>query len=151
MDRLKSPSRGRLRPRSADAERRMRTFLRAFGIENETAMRELVRRVARMAPDGSAAAIDEAAGRWFAGVLGQPEREFRKALAAGRVAWLAAAAGRRWPLALFGEAPPVLTETIRSAAPVLPPAMLGDPMPAAPLTPPRLRDLVPLPARPRTA
>jgi len=150
MDRLKNPSRGRPRSRSADAERRLRTFLRGFGIENETALRELVRRLARMAPAGGTAAIEESAGRWFAAVLGQPQRDLAKALAAGRVAWLTADAGRRWPLALFGETPPVLTEAIRRAAPALPPAMLRDAMPAAPLTPPRLRDLVPAPARLRT-
>ena len=148
MERLKSPS--RLRSRSADAERRLRTFLRGFGVENDAALRELVRRLARMAPAGGVVAIEDAAGRWFAAVLGAPETNLRKALAAGRLAWLSADAGRRWPLALFGEMPPVLAETIQRAAPVLPPALLGDAMPPAPLMPPRLRDVVSMPVRPRT-
>lgn len=147
MDRLRSPSRTRPRTRSADAERRLRGFLRGFGIDDDAALRELVRRLARLAPGGTSAALEEAAGRWFASVLGQPENDLRKALAAGRVAWLDAGAGRRWPLALFGEPPPVLIESIRRTLPMLPPAMLGDAMPAAPLLPPRLRNFVPMTAR----
>lgn len=154
MERLKLPSRPRTRSRSrsksADAERRLRVFLRGFGIESDAAMTDLVRRLGRMAPASGGTTIDEAAGRWFAALLGRPETDAAKALAAGRVAWLAADAATRWPLALFGEVPPVLIEAIRRAAPALPPAILGDAMPAAPLEPPRLSALVPATARLRT-
>ena len=154
MERLKLPSRprtrSRSRSRSADAERRLRVFLRGFGIEGEAAMAELVRRLGRMAPIASGITAEQAAGRWFAAVLGLGETDSAKALAAGRLAWLAADAAQRWPLALFGDTPPVVIEAIRRAAPALPPLMLRDPMPPAPLEAPRLAAIVPTVARLRT-
>jgi hypothetical protein len=152
MDRLKTPSRGRARSFSAEAERRFRSFSRGFGIEDEAVLKELVRRLGRMAPAASPAQIDAAAGLWFADLLGQPEREAARALAAGRVAWLVTRASRRWPLALFAEAPPVaLAEVLRRALPALPPAILGDAMPPAQLKPQRLPSTVAKPLRARTA
>ena len=152
MDRLKNPSRGRPRSFSADAERRMRAFLRAFGVNDDAALKELARRIGRMAPTGSPAQIDAAAGLWFADLLGWPEAMAAKALAAGRVAWLTAHAGRRWPLALFADAPPMaLAEAVRRGLPALPPAIFGDTMQPAELTPQRLRLAVAKPLRARTA
>jgi hypothetical protein len=152
MDRLKNPSRSRPRSFSADAERRLRSFLRGFGVEDEAVMKELVRRLARMAPAASPAQIDAAASLWFADLLGRPESEAGLALAAGRVAWLAARAARRWPLALFADAPPApLAEVLRRGLPALPPATLGDLMPAATLAPPRLRPAAAKPLRARPA
>ncbi len=96
--------------------------------------------------------IDAAAGLWFADLLGRPESEAAKALAAGRVAWLTTRAARRWPLALFADAPPVaLAEVLRRGLPSLPPAILGDAMPAAELARPRLRQFALKPLRARTA
>jgi hypothetical protein len=87
-----------------------------------------------MAPGGTAAQIDAAAGLWFADLLGMPEHEAARALAAGRVAWLTTQAARRWPLALFADAPPVLlAEALRRGLPALPPPLLGDAMPPAEL------------------
>jgi hypothetical protein len=152
MDRLKNPSRGRPRSFSADAERRMRAFLRAFGVGDDAALKELARRIGRMAPTGLPAQLDAAAGLWFADLLGWPEAMADKALAAGRVAWLTAHAGRRWPLALFADAPPMaLAEAVRRGVPALPPAILGDSMPLAELAPQRLRHGVAKPLRARTA
>ncbi|HEY7609811.1 MAG TPA: hypothetical protein VIF14_11320 [Alphaproteobacteria bacterium] len=139
MDRLKTPSRSRSRSFSADAERRLRSFLRGFGVEDEAALRELVRRLGRMAPAASPAQIDAAAGLWFADLLGRPDSEAGLALAAGRVAWLTTRAGKRWPLALFADAPPApLAEALRRGVPALPPTLLADSMTAATLAPPRL-------------
>jgi len=151
MDRLRSPSRSRPRAFSADAERRARTFLRGVGVEDEYALRELARRLTRLAPGGGADALAGAAGRWFANLLGRPEIEADKALAAGRVAWLSAEAGKRWPVALFADSPPLaLAEQLRRNLPALPPADLAHAMPPAELAPPRLRGLVLKPARLRT-
>jgi hypothetical protein len=152
MDRLKSPSRSRLRSFSAEAERRFRSFLRGFGVEDEVALKELVRRLSRMAPAATPGQIDAAAGLWFADLLGLPENETARALAAGRVAWLTSRAARRWPLALFADAPPVaLAEVVRRGLPALPPTILGDTMPEAALSPQRLRPLAAKPLRARTA
>ena len=152
MDRLKSPSRSRARSYSAEAERRFRSFLRGFGVEHEVAMKELVRRLSRMAPVAAPAQIEAAAGLWFADLLGQPESEAGRALAAGRVAWLTIRAARRWPTALFGDTPPAaLTELLRRALPALPPPILGDAMPEAALAPQRLRAFPAKPLRARTA
>ena len=152
MDRLKNPSRGRPRSFSADAERRIRAFLRAFEIEDEPALKELARRLGRLAPAASAAQLDTAAGLWFADMLGLSESEAARALAAGRVAWLTTHAARRWPLALFADAPPIaLAESLRRGLPALPPAILGDAMQAAELAPPRLRSMTAKPLRARTA
>jgi len=152
MDRLKTPSRSRARSFSAEAERRFRSFLRGFGIEDETVLKELVRRIGRTAPAASPAQIDAAVGLWFADLLGQPESEAARALAAGRVAWLTTGAARRWPLALFADAPPpVLAEVLRRALPALPPAILGDAMPPAELEPRRLPSFAAKPLRTRTA
>lgn len=152
MERLKTPGRGRARSFSAEAERRFRSFLRGFGIEDEAVLKEIVRRLSRMAPVASPAQIDTAAGLWFADLLGQPESEAARALAAGRVAWLTARAARRWPLALFAETPPpALAEILRRGLPALPPAILGDTMPPAELWPPRLSPAVAKPLRARTA
>lgn len=152
MERLKNPSRGRPRSFSADAERRMRAFLRAFGVNDDAALKELARRIGRMAPTGLPAQIDAAAGLWFADLLGWPEAMAGKALAAGRVAWLTAHAGRRWPLALFADAPPMaLAEAVRRGVPALPPTILGDTMQPAELAPQRLRLPVAKPLRARTA
>lgn len=152
MDRLKNPSRGRPRSFSADAERRIRAFLRAFGVNDDAAIRELARRLGRMAPTGLPGQIEAGAGLWFADLLGWPEAMAPKALAAGRVAWLTAHAGRRWPLALFADAPPMaLAEAVRRGVPALPPATLGDAMQPAELAPQRLRHAVAKPLRARTA
>ena len=152
MERLKNPSRGRPRSFSAEAERRFRSFLRGFGVEGDAALKELVRRLGRMAPAAGRAEIDAAAGLWFADLLGRPESEADRALAAGRVAWLTTRAAKRWPLALFAEAPPLaLTEVLRRGLPTLPPAILGDAMPAAELEPQRLRPYAAKPLRARTA
>lgn len=152
MDRLKAPSRARMRSFSAEAERRFRSYLRGFGIEDEAVLRELVRRLGRMAPSGTAAAIDTAAGLWFAELVGRPENEAARTLAAGRVAWLTAGAARRWPLALFADAPPpALAEMLRRGMPALPPANLGDAMQPAELRPPRLTKPVAKPLRARAA
>ena len=152
MDRLKTPSRGRARSFSAEAERRFRSFLRGFGVEDEATLKELVRRLGRMAPAASPAQIDAAAGVWFADLLDRPESEAARALAAGRVAWLVTRAARRWPLALFAEAPPLtLSEVLRRGLPALPPAVLGDAMPPAELEPRRLPSAVAKPLRARTA
>lgn len=152
MDRLRRPSRGRPRSFSADAERRFRSFLRGFGIEDEPALKELARRLGRMAPATSAAAVDAAAGLWFVDLLGVPESEAEKALAAGRVAWLTSHAAKRWPLALFADAPPAaLAEALRRVLPSLPPATLADTMAAADLARTRPRHLVAKALRPRTA
>ena len=152
MDRLKSPSRGRPRSFSAEADRRFRSYLRAFGVENDAALKDLVRRLGRMAPAATPAQIDAAAGLWFADLLGQAESEAPRALAAGRVAWLTIRAARRWPTALFGDTPPVaLTELLRRALPALPPPILGDTMPTAELAPRRLPHLAAKPLRARTA
>jgi hypothetical protein len=152
MDRLKTPSRSRPRSFSADAERRIRSFLRGFGVADEAVLKELVKRLRRMAPSASTAEIDAAAGLWFADFLGRPESEADKALAVGRVAWLTARAGKRWPLALFADAPPAtLAEAIRRGLPALPPSILGDAMPAATLAPPRLRGAAAKPLRARPA
>lgn len=149
MDRLRSPSRAR--SHSADVERRVRAFLRSFGIEDENALRELVRRLARLAPGGQPDALEAAAGGWFASLLGKPEAEADMAFAAGRVAWLSGQAGKHWPLALFAEAAPVtVVEVLRRQLPAFPPATLGDAMPPAELAPPRLRHLLSKPARLRT-
>jgi hypothetical protein len=151
MDRLRNSSRGRPRALSADAERRVSAFLRGFGIDDEPASKELARRLGRLAPAGSASALDAAAGLWFADLLGLPESEGAKALAAGRVAWLAVHAGKRWPSALLADAvPAALAEALRRGLPALPPAGLADAMPAADLTRARLRHLVTRPARLRT-
>jgi hypothetical protein len=152
MDRLKNPSRSRARSFSAEAERRFRSFLRGFGIENEAVLKELVRRLGRMAPAAAPAQIDAAAGLWFADLLGLPEREAPRALAAGRVAWLTTQAARRWPLALFADASPlVLSEALRRGTPMLPPPVLGDAMPAAELKPQRLPSIAARPLRAHTA
>jgi hypothetical protein len=152
MDRLKNPSRSRPRSFSADAERRIRAFLRAFGVEDEASLKELTRRIGRMAPAGLPTQIDAAAGLWFADLLGLPEAMADKALAAGRVAWLTAHAGRRWPLALFADAPPMaLAEAVRRGVPALPPALLDDSMQPAELAPRRPRHAVAKPLRARTA
>ncbi len=152
MERLKHPARGRPRSFSAEADRRMRLFLRAFGIEDEAQLKELARRLGRMAPTATIAEIDEAAGLWFAEFLGWPESDAAKALAAGRVAWLTTRAARRWPLALFADVPPpALAETLRRALPSLPPATLGDAMLPADLAPLRLRHYAARPLRPRAA
>jgi hypothetical protein len=159
MDRLKSPSRSRSRSFSADAERRVRGFLRGFGIADEHALRELTRRLARLAPAAIApgagsAALEAAAGRWFASLFGLAEIDAPKALAAGRLAWLATDAARRWPVALFADAPPaVLVEQLRGSAPTLPPPELGDPMRPADVAwvRPRVPALKPARLRARTA
>jgi hypothetical protein len=152
MERLKSPSRSRARSFSAEAERRYRSFLRGFGVKDEAAMKELVRRLGRLAPAAAPTQIDAAAGLWFADLLGQPESDAARALAAGRVAWLTTRAARRWPLALFAEAPPVaLVEVLRRGLPALPPPILGDAMPEAALSPQRLRPFPAKPLRARTA
>lgn len=152
MDRLRNPSRGRPRSVSADAERRLRGFLRGFGIDDEHPLRELTRRLGRMAPTASAKAIDAAAGHWFAGLLGLPESGAEMALAVGRIAWLASHAGKRWPLALFADAPPAaLAETLRRSLPALPPTNLADTMAAADLAWARPRHAVAKPLRARTA
>lgn len=152
MDRLKNPSRGRSRSFSADAERRVRAFLRAFGVEDEAALKDLVRRIGRMAPAGLPTQIEAAAGLWFADLLGLPEAMADKALAAGRVGWLAAQAGKRWPMALFADAPPMaLAEALRRGVPALPPMLLNDIMPPAELAPQRPRGAVAKPLRARTA
>lgn len=152
MDRLKTPSRGRARSFSAEAERRFRSFLRGFGIEGEAVQKELVRRLGRMAPAATPAQIEAAAGLWFADLLGLPEREAPRALAAGRVAWLTTQAARRWPLALFADASPlVLAEALRRVTPMLPPPLLGDAMPAAELKPRRLPSFAAKPLQTRTA
>lgn len=152
MDRLKTPSRSRARSFSAEAERRFRSFLRGFGVEDETVLKELVRRLSRLAPSAMPAQVDAAAGLWFADVLGWPESEAARALAAGRVAWLTTQAARRWPLALFADAPPVLlSEFLRRGLPKLPPPLLGDAMPAAELKPQRLPSFAVKPLRARTA
>ena len=148
MDRLRSPSRSRPRAFSADAERRVRAFLRGFGVEDEYALRELTRRLGRMAPGTSAEGLAGVAGRWFAQLLGRPEIEADKALAAGRVAWLAAEVGKRWPIALLADMPPLaLSEQLRRNLPALPPSDLATAMPPADLAPARLRGLVLKPAR----
>ncbi len=152
MDRLKFPNRSRTRPYSAEAERKFRSFFRGFGIEDDAAMKELIRRLGRLAPSGAAGDIDAAAGRWFADVLGRPESEAARALAAGRVAWLVAQAGRRWPLTLLSDTPPLaVTEALRRGLPALPPPLLGDPMPAAELERRRLPSFAARPLRARTA
>lgn len=152
MDRLKTLSRSRARSFSAEAERRFRSFLRGFGVEDEAVLKELVRRLSRLAPSAAPAQIDEAAGLWFADVLGWPESEAARALAAGRVAWLTTQAARRWPLALFADAPPLLlSESLRRGLPALPPPLLGDAMPAAELKPRRLPSFAAKPLRARTA
>ncbi len=152
MDRLKSPSRSRARTFSAEAERRFRSFLRGFGVEDEAVLKELVRRLGRMAPTATRAQIEAAAGLWFADLLGLPESEVARSLAAGRVAWLMTGAARRWPLALFAEAPPVaLAEAVRRGMPTLPPQLLGDAMPPAELKPQRTPQLAAKPLRAHTA
>ena len=152
MERLKSPSRSRARSFSAEAERRFRSFLRGFGVEDEAAMKELVRRLGRLAPAAAPTQIDAAAGLWFADLLGQPERDAARALAAGRVAWLTTRAAKRWPLALLADAPPVaLAEALRRGLPALPPPILGDAMPEAVLAPQRPRAFPAKPLRARTA
>ena len=152
MDRLKTTTRARTRSLSVEAERRFRNYLRGFGVEDEAALKELVRRLGRMAPAATPAQIDAAAGLWFADLLGLPESEAPRALAAGRVAWLAAQAARRWPLMLFADgAPATLTEALRRGLPALPPPLLGDPMHAAELEPPRLPSFAVKPLRPRAA
>ncbi len=152
MDRLKTPSRSRARSYSAEAERRFRNYLRGFGIEDETTLKELVRRLGRMAPSAAPTAIDTAAGLWFAEVLGRPESEAARALAVGRVAWLTTGAARRWPLALFADMPPpALAELLRRSVPALPPAILGDAMHPAELQPPRLIRHAAKPLRARAA
>jgi hypothetical protein len=68
------------------------------------------------------------------------------------VAWLTARAAKRWPLALFADAPPVaLAEVVRRLLPELPPPILGDTMPEAALAPQRLRPVAAKPLRARTA
>lgn len=152
MDRLKIPSRSRARSFSAEAERRFRNFLRGFGIEDESSLKELVRRLSRLAPSATPAQIDAAAGLWFADVLGWPDSESARALAAGRVAWLIIKAARRWPLALFADAPPlVVSEALRRGLPTLPPPLLGDAMHPAALKPRRLPAFSAKPLRARTA
>jgi hypothetical protein len=152
MDRLRSPSRSRSRSFSAEAERRARRFLRGFGIEDESALRELARRCARLAPGAGPAALEAVAGRWFASLFGWPQIDGEKALAAGRLAWLASDLGRRWPAALLADAPPpALVERLRRALPPLPPADLAHLMPTADLAPARLRVLAARPLRVRTA
>lgn len=152
MDRLKSPSRSRQRSFSAEAERRFRSFLRGFGVEDEATLKELVRRVSRMAPAATRSQIDAAAGLWFADLLGLSESEAMRALAAGRVAWLTSRAAKRWPLALFADAPPAaLAEVVRRGLPALPPPILGDTMREAVLSPQRLRPVAAKPLRARTA
>jgi hypothetical protein len=152
MDRLKNPSRGRPRSFSAEAERRLRAFLRGFGVEDEASLKELARRLNRRVPGASLGQLESMAGHWFADLLGRPENEAAKALAAGRVAWLTTRAARRWPLALFADAPPAaLGEALRRGVPMLPPAILGDTMPAAEFARPRLRQFAAKPLRARTA
>jgi hypothetical protein len=152
MDRLKTASRGRARSFSAEAERRFRSYLRGFGVEDEAVLKELVRRLARMAPAATPVQIDAAAGLWFTDLLGRPESEAARALAAGRVAWLTTQAARRWPVALFADAPPpALGEALRRGIPALPPPLRGDPMPAAELKPQRLPSFATKPLRARAA
>jgi hypothetical protein len=152
MDRLKNPSRGRPRSFSAEADRRFRSFLRGFGVEDETVLKELTRRLGRMAPTAGRAQIDSAAGLWFTDLLGRPESEAARALAAGRVAWLTTRAAKRWPLALFADAPPLaLAESLRRGLPTLPPAILADAMGPAELAPQRLRPFAAKPLQARTA
>lgn len=152
MDRLKPLNRSRTRSFSAEAERRFRSYLRAFGVEDQAALKELVRRLARMAPAATPREIDAAAGLWFADLLGWPESEAARALAVGRVAWLTTQATRRWPLALFADAPPLtLAEALRRGIPALPPPLLGDPMPPAELRPQRLPSFAGKPLRARAA
>jgi hypothetical protein len=132
MERLKSPSRSRARSFSAEAERRYRSFLRGFGVKDEAAMKELVRRLGRLAPAAAPTQIDAAAGLWFADLLGQPESDAARAL--------------------FAEAPPVaLVEVLRRGLPALPPPILGGAMPEAALSPQRLRPFPAKPLRARTA
>jgi hypothetical protein len=152
MDRLKNPSRGRPRSFSAEADRRLRSFLRGFGAEDAAVLKELARRLGRMAPGAHQPEIDAAAGLWFADLFGWPENAGAKALAAGRVAWLSIGAARRWPLALFADAPPVaLAEALRRRLPPLPPAMLGDAMAPAELARTRVPAEAVKPLRARTA
>ena len=152
MDRLKTPSRGRARSFSAEAERRFRSFLRGFGVEDEAVLKDLVRRLGRMAPSTAPAEIAAAAGLWFAELLGRPESEAARALAAGRVAWLTTGAARRWPLALFADSPPpALAEMLRRGVPALPPTILGDAMYPAELKPIRLPKPAAKPLRARVA
>jgi len=148
MDRLRSPSRSRSRSLSAEAERRVRSFLRGLGVEDGHALKELARRLARSGAGAHRDSLEAAAGRWFAYVFGWPEASAAKALAAGRVAWLAADAGKRWPHALFTDTPPMaLTEVLRRSLPALPPAILDTAMPAAELAHARVRQIFTRPAR----
>src|SRR5690606_7338548 len=97
MDRLKTASRPRSRVPTLDVERRIKSFIRAFGVADEATLRETARRLARLSPDGDPRALDAAAGAWFARLFGWPEADSAKALAVGKVAWLCAGAGVRWP------------------------------------------------------
>jgi hypothetical protein len=77
-----------------------------------------------------------------------------KALAAGRLAWLASDAAKRWPVALFADAPPpALVEQLRRNVPALPPVDLADAMAPADVAwvRPRAPALKPARLRPRTA
>lgn len=142
MDRLKNPSRPRTQGLSVESERRLRHFIRGFGIVDEQALREVARRLARMAPGGDHHVVEVAAGVWFARLLGWPEANAARALAVGRLAWLSSGGVQRWPQALFADAPPhALADILRKAMPVLPPTMLDDHMPAATLKRPRIRHL----------
>jgi hypothetical protein len=137
----------------------VRAFLRGFGIADDYALRELARRLARLAPEALApgagtGALEAVAGRWFASLLGLPEIEAPRALAAGRLAWITTDAAGRWPTALFADAPPaVLVERLRRSVPALPPADLGDAMPPADLAwvRPRVPALKPARLRARPA
>jgi hypothetical protein len=148
MDRLDRPlatTRGAL---PAERERRVTAFLRGFAIEDERALRALARRLAALVPSGQVEALEAAAAAWFARLLDGPNAKPDLALALGRVAWLAAGAGKHWPMALLAHAPPAeFTRSVRAALPALPPPHRDDAMPAANLEPVRLRDLVRWPAR----
>lgn len=127
------------RTATVEGERRIRRFLRGFGIEDEAVVRQFVRRFAT-AGDGAVgeARLVDAVARWLALHLGQPHADPTLALSLGRVAWLTADAGTRWPEALLGTTlPPALAGALRRKLPNVPPPMLNSAMPAAALHPMR--------------
>ncbi len=114
---------------------RLRGFLSEFEIRDAAALAALARRF--RGTDGVARAEAEAS-RWFAGLLGISRSRGALAFAAGRLAWLSAGGGQRWPdLFLSDSVPCEMASALSRALPGLLPPILATDMPSAMLEPVR--------------
>ncbi len=144
-----SNERSTIRDGGAAVDSRLRHFCAEFGIDDEPTLRALTRRFGVV---DCAARIEAAASHWFADLLGIAHSRAAVALAAGRLAWLNADGGRRWPhLFLSGAVPPrIASELVRFVPGLLPPIVAAA-MPPASLAP-ASRAPLPVPQLgPRTA